>query len=67
LEIEVQKAKEELKKVQTEKAQQKYIYDNEMQKLKDENKTLQEKITAFEEERKKMQEQVDQAFIQGKR
>lgn len=38
-----------------------------MLKFREENKTLSDKITAFDEERKKMQEQVDQAFIQGKR
>ena len=43
------------------------MFDNELLKLREENKGLTEKLAQNEEERKRLSEQVDQAMLQGKR
>jgi hypothetical protein len=43
--------KDELKKVQAEKSKLDFVHTNELNKLKDENKTLKEQIARFEEEK----------------
>lgn len=61
------KVRDELKKLQAEKSKQEFVHNNEITKLREENRTLKEQITRFEDEKQRLEEEVKQAFTQGKR
>ncbi len=53
--------------MQAEKIKQEFVHNNEITKIKEENKALRDQIARFDEERLRLEEEVRQAFTQGKR
>jgi len=67
MESDLAKAKDEVKKVQTEKSKQEFAFNYENAKLKEENKALREQIARFEEERARLEDEIRQATVKGRR